>query len=51
MAGVVQGDLTQPGSPEQAAELVGVPLGVNGSPGLIGDHVLAAPVPVQFGDS
>ena len=46
----MQGDPPQTGPPEQAAELIGVPLGVNGSPGLVGDHVLAAPVPVQLGD-
>jgi len=39
---VVQGDPPQPGPPQQSAELVGIPLGVNRSASLIGDHVLAA---------
>jgi hypothetical protein len=50
VAGVMKGDPPQSGPPEQTAELIGVPLRVNGSPGLVGDHVLAAPVPVQPGD-
>jgi hypothetical protein len=37
MAGVMQGDPRQPGSPKQAAELVGVPLGVYGFGRLRGD--------------
>jgi len=41
VTGVVQGDPPQPGPPKQTAELVGVPLGMNGSASLVGDHVLA----------
>ena len=48
---VVQGDSPQPGPAEQAAEFVGVPLRMDGCPGLVCDHVLAALVPVQLGQS
>ena len=46
---VVKGNPRQTGPPQQAAELIGVPFGVNGSASLVGDHVLAALVPVQLG--
>jgi len=51
VARVVQGDPPQPGPPQQAAELVGIPLGMNGSASLVGDHVLAPLVPLQLSES
>ena len=48
---VVQGDPPQPGPPEQAAELVGIPLGVDGTASLVGDHLLAALVPLKLSES
>ena len=50
VARVVQGDPPQPGPPEQAAELIGVPLRMDGSPGLVRDHILASLVPGQPGE-
>jgi hypothetical protein len=47
---VMQGDPPQPGPPQQAAELVGIPLGVNGSASFVGDHVLTTLVPVQLSE-
>jgi hypothetical protein len=50
--GVVQPDLAQPGALEQAAELVGVPLGVDRDAQFVGDDVfIAGGVPVEIVES
>ncbi len=51
MTRVVQGDPPQPGPHKQAAELVGIPLRMNGSAEFVSDHILTALVPGQRGQS